>query len=677
MAGKRETGLSRSFKVDRSKIDTAKRTVELAFSSEEPVERWGENEVLSHARGDYDFDRLNDSHPLLLGHDESDPTTQIGVIESARCDSDMVGRAVVRFGKSPLADEIFQDVVDGIRQLVSVGYDRTGIVSSNKAADGMVTTRYRWMATHIAIVPVPADATVGVGRKKPSEVDSPEFSNVEQLAQRLTPEQRTAMKRHLTLLDPAPAPTAPAGGGAAPAAPAVQSVDETKVRALERDRARQIRNITEELLRDHGTKLGSDGKPLAETIRRIESESLANDTSLGDFQIRAMKEVIGAKPAKPILMRDFASEQEVNRYSLLRGVQAAVRARLAGKEGLPDGLEREAHDEFIRRSNANGGLGYEPGGFIVPPDAPLNMNALRGRERSRLQRDMQATVFAGGGAFVPTQLLVPVIELLRNKMVLDRAGIRRMAGLQGNIVIPRQEAAATAYSVSEIGALTASQQLLGQIALSPHRVGATQNYSKQFIMQSTPDAEAFMRDDLFKVIALKWDYLGLAGNGAGDEPLGIINAPGISSIIFGATPTYAKIIAMQTALRKANVLGDLAYISTPGTEGSLRTVAVTLTGATTVVGGADNAIWAPAGADDEDGMVAGHPAHATNQVPSDLVILGEFDQLIQGLWGGLDVVVDYFTKAVNAEVALTINTWGDFALRHPQAFCVSADSGAQ
>src|SRR6185312_9351244 len=106
----------------------------------------------------------------------------------------------------------------------------------------MVTTRYRWMPTHIAVVPVPADTKVGVGRKR--EVDSQNV-DVESIAKNLTPEQRENMKRSLLLLDPAPANTAPAGGGAA--APAL---DENKIRSgaqeLERSRVRDITKVADE-----------------------------------------------------------------------------------------------------------------------------------------------------------------------------------------------------------------------------------------------------------------------------------------------------------------------------------------------------------------------------------------------------------------------------------------------
>jgi len=119
---------------------------------------------------------------------------------------------------------------------------------------------------------------------------------------------------------------------------------------------------------------------------------------------------------------------------------------------------------------------------------------------------------------------------------------------------------------------------------------------------------------LFKVIALRWDYLGLNGQGAASEPLGVLNTPGIGSVTFGATPTYIKLISFRTAIRALNVDDPLYWISTPNVEGSLAGVAEALTGATTV-GGAQNAIWKP------DNKVVGIEAVASNQMPNNLVLL--------------------------------------------------------
>ncbi|HWR73047.1 MAG TPA: phage major capsid protein, partial [Nitrospirota bacterium] len=111
----------RDFTVQRADINTDKRTVALSFSSEtDQVARWFGVEILDHSPGAVDLTRLKRSGALLLDHD---PRNQVGVIEEVTVGADRKGRAVVRFGRSARAQEIFQDVVDGIRTNVSCGYD--------------------------------------------------------------------------------------------------------------------------------------------------------------------------------------------------------------------------------------------------------------------------------------------------------------------------------------------------------------------------------------------------------------------------------------------------------------------------------------------------------------------------------------------------------------------------
>ena len=151
----------RSFLVIREGISEEARTVELAFSSEAPYERWWGTEILDHTKGACDLTRLKAGGPLLCDHDTRD---QVGVIESVRIDTDRVGRAVVRFGKSARAEEIFRDVVDGIRQNVSVGYLIDELVLAEKKDDQETYRVTRWTPFEISLVSVPADFSVGVGR---------------------------------------------------------------------------------------------------------------------------------------------------------------------------------------------------------------------------------------------------------------------------------------------------------------------------------------------------------------------------------------------------------------------------------------------------------------------------------------------------------------------------------
>jgi HK97 family phage major capsid protein len=477
------------------------------------------------------------------------------------------------------------------------------------------------------------------------------------------------------LLDPAPA----AGGGGTIVVDEkkIRSETEATTRTKYLTRAREITVIADAFIKDHGAK---DGGKMDAKIRSIANEFLSGeqcDAPIENFKTCCLTDILAAKSARPIGLEEVTDDP--SQYSIQRGIQSAMRRAETGKTNpqaaIPDGREGEVHAEIIRRASQEpGGLGYEPAGFLVPHDATLGGTKLTRADRSRLTRDSQATIFPAGGAFVPTELRIPVIEILRNMMVLDRAGFcQTLAGLTGNILIPRQEATATAYSVGEIDQLTASQQILGQIALSPKRVGSKQIYSKQFVMQSTPDAEGFIRNDHFEVIARQWDRLGLVGQGAGDEPMGIFNTPGCQSIIFGGTATWGKMVDMETALRTMNVTDELVYVSTPAVKGALKKIAVALTGAT-VIGGTQNAIWIGRG---QDGEVNGSTALDSNQIPGNVVMLGAKNQAIKAIWGGLDIVSDIFTRADRAEVVLTINTWGDFAVRHPQAFIVSADAGNQ
>ena len=154
--------------IDLSKssyIDEDKRTVKIGVSSEQPVMRSFGNEVLSHKSEDINMEFMTSgTAPLLLDHDM---TKQIGVIEEFKLDeSAKRTTAVVRFGKSTLAREVFNDVADGIRMNISVGYRVDKLERQDK--DDETYYRASWTPMEISSVSVPADQSrlVGVGRSK-------------------------------------------------------------------------------------------------------------------------------------------------------------------------------------------------------------------------------------------------------------------------------------------------------------------------------------------------------------------------------------------------------------------------------------------------------------------------------------------------------------------------------
>jgi HK97 family phage major capsid protein/HK97 family phage prohead protease len=150
---------------------TDERRVTLAFSSEMEVDRgWG-YEVLDHSPGAINSEFIGSGRaPLLVDHDIAD---QVGVVEQIELGSDRVARARVRFGKSKRAEEIWQDVKDGIRSNVSVGYVINEMVQDGERGGREVFRATSWQPLEISIVSIPADTSVGVGRSIESPAPEP------------------------------------------------------------------------------------------------------------------------------------------------------------------------------------------------------------------------------------------------------------------------------------------------------------------------------------------------------------------------------------------------------------------------------------------------------------------------------------------------------------------------
>lgn len=149
------------FPLEFRQDETNDRTMEMSISSESPVARSFGLEVLSHREGDIDLTRLMNKAPMLKDHDASQ---QIGVVENAYLDTQR-GKLMskVRFGRGALASEIFNDVKDGIRTQVSIGYQiNPDSMEKSETTDEVRITD--WMPMEVSIVSMGADQNVGFGR---------------------------------------------------------------------------------------------------------------------------------------------------------------------------------------------------------------------------------------------------------------------------------------------------------------------------------------------------------------------------------------------------------------------------------------------------------------------------------------------------------------------------------
>jgi HK97 family phage major capsid protein len=355
------------------------------------------------------------------------------------------------------------------------------------------------------------------------------------------------------------------------------------------------------------------------------------------------------------------SDRDIARYSIAR----VLRCMVARETDQLDGVEGEASRELEKKAPQ-----FRRGGGIGIPFDVFQPKT----------RDMQATVFGSGGAFVATTVDPTPIPLLRNKLCAIRLGATVLSGLTSNVTIPRQTSPSTAEALPEIGAVTPSTLGTDQVALTPHRISAQLLYSRQLLFQSSPSLEIWLRKDLAAQIAIQIDRYVWNGQGAGDEPLGILNTPGVGSIIFGGTATWQSVLNFEQAIAAANADipgAKMAFCTSPAVRNRWKAVAKTGLNVTTTV---PIFLWEPSNfADDSgDGVCNGYRSAVTNQIPNNAVIFGNFEEILIGIFGnGLEMVLDPYTAAGAGEVKMTAISYVDIGLRHPQSLVVSADSGAQ
>ena len=632
-----------AFEVRAETIDEAARTVELSFSSEEPYQRWWGTEVLDHKASSIRLGRLNAGGALLMDHNTRD---QVGVVERAW----IKGRkayAVVRFGRSARAQEVFEDVKDGIRKLVSVGY-RIHELVLEKAKDGQETYRATdWEPYEISLVAVPADPSVGVGRDgEPAGFDPRTLLQTEE-EDDMSATRNAGGGAAPVIATPAAAPAAPvtetreAAPAVAPAAPAGPNAEE--VRREERSRIANIRAMGERL----------NCRELAETAitdgRSVDDFISAYNSQVGEArQVRTAED-----PAIGLSQRDR------QQFSFLRLMNAVANP-----------LDRQAVEaaafELECSRAARQRTGRDGDGETIPVDLL----------RSDQRRDLVVGTPSDGGNLVANDLLSgSFIDMLRNQMSVMNAGATMLTDLNGNIAIPRQTGGATGYWVAENGEVTGSAPTFDQVAMTPKTVGALVEYSRQFLLQSSIDAEVMVRTDIMLQLAIALDLAALNGAGSGGVPRGVLQTAGIGAVAGGtngAAPTWAHIVKLETEVAADNALiGTLAYITNTKVRGKLKE--------TEKFAGGGREIWG-----EGNQPLNGYPAIVSNQVPSNLtkgsgsnlsaIIFGNWADVIIGMWGGLDILLDPYTGSASGKKRIVAHQSVDVAVRHPQSFAAMVDA---
>jgi HK97 family phage major capsid protein len=572
---------------------------------------------------------------------------QIGVILDPAVGDDLVLRANAKFSQSELAQEILQDVNDGIRTLVSVGYlideiqeidatpdvaggtrgvrvvrtlsgdeferemrtkhgdnfQRAGLAAKRDGSDSPPTFLVtRWTPFEASIVPVPADVTVGVGRS--AGVEPAPQPVVAQAAKKPTPSIIIVENRMETQI-----------------APSAADLEVTRMNAILTLGEQYAKYLKPNDIKDAiQGKLSRDAFVEIIMARLVSGHSDTSNVQIG------------------------LSQAEVKRYSFGRALIASIT-----NDWKQAGFEREC-------SLAVGQLmGRDPEGFFLPPDV--------------FRRDFNVGSSTEAGNLVPTQFRGDLFtDALRANMVMAQLGVTLLPGLTANVDLPRKATAGTLGMLTEIGSASETNPVTAKATLSPKRIGAYVEPSKQAILQSGIALENMLRDDLVTGAAVLLENQCINGAGTGAEIKGLRNVTGIGTTTAGAngaSPLWADVVNLESACANANAEPDTrsGYLVNTRVRGKLKQTQF-----------ATNLpfIW-------QNGAqpLNGYRAAVTNNVPSNLTkgtstticsasLFGsDWSNVVIGLFGAPDVTVDPYTLAATGQVRITLNQFADMQHRQP------------
>lgn len=242
-----------------------------------------------------------------------------------------------------------------------------------------------------------------------------------------------------------------------------------------------------------------------------------------------------------------------------------------------------------------------------------------------------------------------ILEPLRANMVMSQAGATYLTGLVGNVSIPAYTGSNVAWA-GETAAATNGAGDWSEIKLQPHRLTAYVDVSREFLIQSSNDAEAMLRRDIIAAIGNKLEATILGAEaGTNEKPAGLFD--GVTAMTTALK--FGDIVDAEAELDAANVTGAYTYILSPKAKAALRTLSKDTGSGRFVL---------------EDGEIEGSKALVSSNVVAKGMVVGDFSDYVIAQWGAIDLVVDNYSVATEGKVRLVVNAYFDAKPRRATSF---------
>ena len=392
-----------------------------------------------------------------------------------------------------------------------------------------------------------------------------------------------------------------------------------------------------------GQKADSEGRVMTEAEQE-RCEKL--DNMIGDLDVKIKHKTREQEMVARMAQSGNVSSSEQREVERVHGAFSLSRAvaQVANGRNL-EGAEAEWAQEAQKEARSQG---LQMAGQIAIPSIALR--ALGDAD------EHSATTGSGAGAVAT---VVPAaIEALRAPTVIEGLGATVIRNATANLQFPRISTKAAGTGEGEADANAASGLLMDSVSMTPERVSAKTTYTKQLILQGGAEIDALIANDLSLAMNSYID------DRAFDVILADADVDDQTAATGQTTDFSAMAVAMEAAVLAAGgAMGGARYAMSPEAY-KLTKNAVAVTGVSALF---------------ENGQFNGFPAVATPYLvdtadPYGQVVFGNFQQgLILAYFGGLDLLVDPYSAAGNAQVTLHVNRFFDVAVRQPGALSICKD----
>ncbi len=281
-------------------------------------------------------------------------------------------------------------------------------------------------------------------------------------------------------------------------------------------------------------------------------------------------------------------------------------------------------------------------------------------------RGLSASVQNLGGYLIDTDLQ-SLEYLLRAQSVLPQLGVRTLQ-VSSNVSWPRELGEITFTWAKEGDTITATTGSYGSMLLTPHRLSGVTSVTRQLNFQA-PQLVDEISVAISRGIMVAFEKAAFNGSGIFGEPTGVLRTSGVGSVTLSSATTLANLADFEFQVSNANTQ-PTGWVADPATRKKWRTVVRSTT--------ASRYLW-----DDSNGLannVLGYPAYATNCMPINTAILGDWSRMVWCFFGSgspVELLIDPFSSKKNEAIEILAVVYGDVGVLQPAAFCFSSGSTIQ